>query len=179
MNSRIVLTGLVAAVLLAVSACTGSTPGDPKPTPDTGSSTSSEGTTSSPTSTKATGSLADTDPCSLLTRSEAEQVMGPLNAEPTPEKVGSAKGCAFKPKLASLSVDIRTNVGLTGVQAPGEVTDVPIGRHQAKKFVAAGGSCIVAVGVTSSSRVDVTLNGQGDPCPRALQIAELVEPKLP
>ncbi|WP_158102837.1 DUF3558 domain-containing protein [Lentzea kentuckyensis] len=182
MNSRTVLTSLAAAALVALTACTGSTTGDPKPTPNTGGSTSSEDTrssTSSPTSTKASGSLADTDPCSLLSKSEAEQVMGTLKEEPKPEKIGSARGCDYSANLAGFSVDIRTNVGLAGVQAPGEVTDVTIGRHQAKKFVAAGGSCIVAVGVTSSSRVDVTLNGQGDPCPRALQIAELVEPKLP
>lgn len=182
MNSRIVLTSLAAAALVAVSACTGSTTGDPKPTPGTGdsaSSTNSQDTTSSPTSTKPSGSLAETDPCSLLTRSEAEQVMGPLKEDPKPEKLGSSQTCGFSPKLASLSVGTRTNVGLAGVQAPGEVADLTIGGHQAKKFVAAGGSCIVAIGVSSSSRVDVVLNGQGDSCPRALQIAELVEPKLP
>lgn len=180
MNSRIVLTSVAAAVLLAVTACTGSTTGDPKPAPDTGSSASST-STSSPTSTKATGSLADTEPCSLLTKSEAEQVMGSLKEEPKPEKIGSSQTCQFSPDRASFSVGIRTNVGLAGVQAPGEITDSTIGRHQAKTFVAAGGSCIVAMGVSSSSRVDVVLNAGAstDPCPRALKIAELVEPKLP
>jgi hypothetical protein len=43
------------------------------------------------------------------------------------------------------------------------------------------GSCIIAMGVTSSSRVDVSLNSgpRVDPCPLALQVAQLVEPKLP
>jgi len=183
-NSRIVLTSL-AAVLIAVAGCSGSTTGEAKPTPDTGSSSASGNTsrttTSSPTSTAGGSSLGDTDPCSLLTKSEAEQVTGPLRENPAPNNLGSAKGCEFKPKGKNLGVDIRTNVGLAGVQAPGEVIDLTIGGHQAKKFVASGGSCVVAMGVTSSSRVDVTLNAGGvdDPCPLAVRVAELVEPRLP
>lgn len=185
MNSRIVLTSLAAAALVAMTACTGSTPGDPKPMPDTGNPTSSEDTrtsTSSPTSTNASGSLTDADPCSLLTRSEAEQVLGPLKEEPKPQKIGSSRGCEFAPNRVFLSVGIRTDVGLAGVQATGgEIKDIKVGNHQAKQLVGAGGSCIVAIGVTSSSRVDVTLNAGAstDPCPPALKIAELVEPKLP
>lgn len=183
MNSRIVLTSLAAAALVAIAACTGSTPGDPKPTPNTGNPTSSEdprSSTSSPTSTKASGSLADTDPCSLLSRSEAEQVTGPLVEEPKPEKVASSRTCQFAPNRASFSVGIRTNVGLAGVQANGgEIKEITVGRHQAKQLLGASGSCGIYIGVTSSSRVDVVLNGQGDPCPPALKIAELVEPKLP
>lgn len=183
MNSRIALTSLAAAALVAITACTGLTPGDAKPTPDTGSPTASEGTrssTSPPSSTKASGTLADTDPCSLLTRSEAEQVTGPLQEEPKPEKIGSSRGCEFSPNRASFSVGIRTNVGLAGVQANGgEIKDITVGRHQAKQLLGATGSCGIYIGVTSTSRVDVVLNGQGDPCPPALKIAELVEPKLP
>ncbi|GGU47049.1 DUF3558 domain-containing protein [Lentzea flava] len=185
MNSRIVLTSLATATLVAITACTGSTAGDPKPTPDTSSPTSSEdsrSSTSSPTSTKASGSLADTDPCGLLTKSEAEQVLGPLKEEPKPQKIGSSRGCEFAPNRVFLSVGIRTDVGLAGVQATGgEIKDIKVGGHQAKQLLGAGGSCIVAVGVTSSSRVDITLNAGSstDPCPPALKIAELVEPKLP
>jgi hypothetical protein len=40
---------------------------------------------------------------------------------------------------------------------------------------------MIVMGVTSSSRVDVTVNSgtRTDPCPIALQVAQLVEPKLP
>lgn len=181
MNSRIVLASLAAAVLVAITACTGSTPGDAKPTPDSSSSSSSDGTTSPPTSTKASGSLADTDPCSLLTRSEAEQVLGPLKKDPAQEKLGSSLTCEFSPTGKSLSVGTRTNVGLAGVPAGGEIKDVTVGSHQAKQGLLAGGSCGVYLGVTSSSRVDVVLNAGAstDPCPLALKVAELVEPKLP
>ncbi|GAA3674995.1 DUF3558 domain-containing protein [Lentzea roselyniae] len=185
MNSRIVLTSLAAAALVAMTACTGLTPGDPKPTADTGNPTSSEDTrssTSSPTSTNASGSLTNADPCSLLTRGEAEQVLGSLKEEPKPQKIGSSRGCEFAPNRVYLSVGIRTDVGLAGVQATGgEIKDIKVGSHQAKQLLGAGGSCIVAIGVTSSSRVDITLNAGAstDPCPPALKIAELVEPKLP
>jgi hypothetical protein len=184
-NSRIVLTSLAAATLVAITACTGSTPGDPKPTPGTGSPTSSEDTrssTSSPPSTKAGSSLADTDPCSLLTKSEAEQVLGPLKEEPKPQKIGSSRGCEFAPNRVYLSVGIRANAGLTEVLPNGgEIKDITVGGHQAKQLVDATGSCGIYLGVTSSSRVEVVLNAGAstDPCPPALKIAELVEPKLP
>jgi hypothetical protein len=177
-NSRIILTTLTVATLVALTACTGSTPGDPKPTSDT----NGPSTTSSSTSPKTSGSLADTDPCSLLTKSEAEQVVGPLDEEPAPENIGSSRGCEFSPKRGSFSVGIRTNVGLAGVQANGgEIKDIKVGGHQAKQLLGATGSCGVYLGVDSSSRVDVVLNAGAstDPCPLALKIAELVEPKLP
>ncbi|MEO6083349.1 MAG: DUF3558 domain-containing protein [Umezawaea sp.] len=185
MNSRIVLAGLAATALVALTACNGPTTGEARPAQDTSSASLPAGTappsTSSPTSTKAGTSLEDIQPCSLLTKSEAEQVTGAQREEPAPEKVGSSRTCGFSPKGKSFTVGIRTNAGLSGVQAPGEVTDRTIGRHQAKKFVASGGSCIVAIGVTASSRVDISLNAGGveDPCPLAERIAELVEPRLP
>lgn len=178
MNSRIVLTSLAVAALIALPACTGSTSGDPKPTSDTNAPSS----TSSPPPTKASGSLADADPCSLLTRSEAEQVVGTLVEEPNQEKVGSSRTCQFSPDRGSFSVGIRTNVGLSGVQSNGgEIKDIKVGSHQAKQLLGATGSCGVYLGVDSSSRVDVVLNAGAstDPCPLALKIAELVEPKLP
>lgn len=181
MNSRTALTSLAAAALVALTACGGSTAGQAKPVPDTSGSTS-RSTTSSPSSTKSGNSLDDNDPCSLLTRNEAEQVMGPLDKEPAPEKLGSARTCQFSPSLASLGVGIRTNVGLAGVQPNGgEIKDITVGRHQAKQLVDATGSCGIYLGVTSSSRVDVVVNTgpRADPCPLALRIAEFVEPRLP
>lgn len=185
MNSRIALTTLAAA-LVVLTACSGSTDGEAKPALDTSSSASNESTSptsaNSPTSTKGNDSLDHTDPCSLLSKSEAEQVMGPLNKEPALEKLGSARNCAFSPKLASLSVGIRTSAGLAGVQPNGgEVKNITIGGHQAKQLVDSTGSCGIYLGVTLSSRVEVVLNTgpNADPCPLALRVAELVEPRLP
>ncbi len=109
-------------------------------------------------------------------------MIGSLQGEPTPTKLGSSKSCEFSPNGKNLIVGTRTNAGLAGVQpGGGEIKDITIGSHQAKQLLLAGGSCGVYLGVTSSSRVDVVLNAGAstDPCPLALKIAELIEPKLP
>jgi hypothetical protein len=175
---RIVVTVVAAATLVA--ACGAPTPGQAKPAADaTTAGPSFTGRTTGSTSSATNRSLKDVDPCTLLTKDEAQQLGA--EGEPKPEKLGSAQTCGWKPANAVFSVVIRTNVGLSGVQAPGKVANITVGDHQAKKFIAAGGSCIIAMGVTSSSRVDVVLNGDSrlDPCPPTLRIAELVEPKLP
>jgi hypothetical protein len=175
---RVVLAGVAIAVLVASTACSGATPGQAKPA--AGATAAGPASSSAPSSSSgASSSLKDVDPCTLLTKSEAQQVGA--TGEPKPEKIGSAQTCGWKPDNAIFSVVIRTNVGLTGVQPAGQVTDIAIGQHQVKKFMGAAGSCIVATGITSSSRVDVVLHGPSkvDPCPQALQVAQLVEPKLP
>jgi hypothetical protein len=60
--------------------------------------------------------------------------------------------------------------------------DIKIGDRPAKKLSGTtSGSCLVALEVSSSSRVDVTFLAppKEDSCPTALRVAELVEPKLP
>jgi hypothetical protein len=125
--------------------------------------------------------LDEVDPCTLLTRDEAEQVAGPLREEPARAGLGTARGCEFKPQRMRFVVDIRTNAGLADVRADGEVTDSRIGRHEAKQFVGATGSCVVVMGVADSSRVDitVTVSTGDDPCSVAKPVADLVEPRLP
>lgn len=182
MKPYVILPALAAATLFATTACGESTSGQAQPAADTTttSSPSNGGTSGAVTSpSNADDSLGKVDPCTLLTKNEAAEV-GASN-EPKPEKIGSARTCRWKPQNALFSVVIRTNAGVSDVQAPGEVTDITVGHHQAKKFVGAGGSCTVAMGVTSSSRVDIVLNADSrvDPCPPTLRIAELVEPKLP
>jgi hypothetical protein len=181
LKSRITLACLTAAAIATVTACGGSTQGQAKPAPDAVSaSPSPSSTTHTASSLSDPGNpLKNTDPCTLLTRSEAQGLEATGGTKR--QKIGSADTCLWNPKDSSLIVGIRTNVGLSGVQATGAITDITIGNHQAKKLMGAGGSCVVAIGVTSSSRVDVTLNGPSktDPCPPALQVAQLVEPKLP
>jgi hypothetical protein len=174
-NSRLILTGL--AALLAVAACGGPVNGQAQPGTDT---TANSNPTSTPTS-EGHASLDDVDPCTLLTRDEAEQVAGPLREEPTLDDIGSARGCEFKPQRMRVVVDIRTNAGIADVQAPGEVADVNVGDRKAKQFIGTTGSCVVVMGVTVSSRVDVTVTAStdADPCAVAKPIAELVEPRLP
>lgn len=97
--------------------------------------------------------------------------------------VGTAHVCEFDSNDFSMGVGIRTNVGLKDFQAAGgTVQDTTIGSHQAKEDTeTSSSSCVVALGVTDTSRVDVTVTsiGTSDPCPTALTLAQLVEPKLP
>ncbi|WP_109642259.1 DUF3558 family protein [Lentzea atacamensis] len=176
-TSRIAV--LLAAGALTLAACSDTT-GTARPTTET---TSTPTTTSSPTSSSpSNGSLADTDPCTLLTTSEATEI----GTEGTPKRqqVGSADTCMWKKSGAAVSVGIRTNLGLAQTQASGgQITDITVGGREAKQVSGrSSGSCLVVLGVSSSSRVDVTVTppaSGGDPCPLALAFAEKVEQKLP
>jgi hypothetical protein len=129
------------------------------------------------------GPLDGVDPCTLLTKGEAEEVTGAQSGDPVVEQHGSARVCNFSPQSARLGVGIRTTMGLEQVQSNGNVVqDIMVGRHEAKQAVGATGSCGIFIGVTESSRVDVVLNSGSpdeDPCPAAVRVAELVEPRLP
>jgi len=59
-------------------------------------------------------------------------------------------------------VAIRTNGGLSAYQSSGgTVADIKVGSHQAKQETV-NLSCVIAIGVTDSSRVDVTVTPFGD-----------------
>jgi hypothetical protein len=176
---RIVVTVMAAATLVA--ACGAPTPGQAKPAAGaTAAGPSFTGSAPSGSSSASGGSLKDVDPCTLLTKDEAQQ-LGAVG-EPKPERIGSAQTCGWKPEGVSFHVAIRANAGLSGAQPNGgEIRDTTVGHHQAKQLVDVSGSCGIFIGVTSTSRVDVSLNSgpRVDPCPLALQVAQLVEPKLP
>ncbi|MCC8250327.1 DUF3558 domain-containing protein [Saccharothrix luteola] len=177
MNPRTTLAAV--AVLLSAVACGG--PAESPAGPPSGGS--SQPATAPAVGPSRGGPLAGADPCDLLTKAEAEQVTGAQTAEPVVEQLGSARVCNFSPRQALLGVGIRTTSGLDQVQSNGNVVqDLVIGRHQAKQAVGATGSCGIFIGVTASSRVDVVLNSGSpaeDPCPLAMRVAELVEPRLP
>lgn len=177
---RIAFIAATAGILVALSACSGGdSAGTPRPeTTSTASSTSA----SSPTSSgNVSGSLADTDPCDLLKSSEAAELGS--SGSPKREKVGTADTCKWKSTDSSFHVGIRTNMGIGQVQPDaGQVKDLTVGDRKAKQVSGnAAGTCIIALDVSSSSRVDVSAIGRPneDPCPLALKVAELVEPKLP
>lgn len=172
-TTRSLVIGITAACALVVAACGGpQVEGTPTSAPGT---TSAGAETTSPSPTKSTG-LADTDPCSLLTK--AEQTELGVTREPERDKVGTADTCKLRlPEFQSVLVGIRKNLGLSQVQANGgQITDTTVSGRKAKQVAGqAAGSCLIALDVSESSRVDVTT---GD-CSTALKVAELVEPKLP
>ncbi len=176
---RLMVLASMAAMLVAVAAC--STTGQPEPV--TTSSAAAPTTTSDPgsgsTSQAATGGdVANMNACSLLTASEATSV-GLPSAGYT-ENNGGKSGCEWDGSAAIVSVVIRTDVGLAGVLANGgTVTSTQIGSHQAKELQDAGG-CTYILGITDSSRVDVgaTALSGGAVCPESLAVAQLVEKRL-
>lgn len=94
--------------------------------------------------------------------------------------VGTARSCQWDTGVAILEADIRTNAGLGQVQTNGgAVRDAMIGGRQAKRQQNSV-ACLYALGVTSSSRVDVSAsNNNGPDCQLAQQAAQLIERNLP
>lgn len=164
MVKHVVLSIGIAAVLLSVAACGGQVIGSP--------------TTSAPGS----GSVALplNHPCSLLSSSDLQQ--SNASTPPSEDKVGGAPDCDITIPSGSLGVAIMSDLNLSQLNATGKMTDLRIGNHQAKQIQeAVGGGCYVAIGVSSSSRVDVSVetDNDADACPTAMKAAGLVEPHLP
>ncbi|WP_170166792.1 DUF3558 family protein [Lentzea atacamensis] len=180
MTSRFILTTLAAGALVAISACSGGqSSGTPRPETNTQAATTTTSASTTPSAND--GSLKDKDPCSLLSSTEASG----LGATGTPkrEMVGTKDTCKWKSADSNFHVGIRTNLGLAQVQADGgKLTEITVGGRPAKQVSEdTAGTCIIALEVTSSSRVDVTVTPppKSDGCPLALKVAEFVAPKLP
>ncbi|MEV8442866.1 DUF3558 family protein [Actinosynnema sp. NPDC051121] len=175
MNSRTASIGFLAAVLFAATACSKAIDGTPAPIAGAGAAPpSSTGTTAAP-------ALDETDPCGLVTAVDVERAVGALDGEPRRKDLGTARSCEYEVQAQLLVIDIRTNVGLAGVNASGPVTEQTLGAHQLKHWVDTNGTCFFVFGVTPSSRVDVVVQpreGKAQ-CELAKRLAELVEPKLP
>jgi hypothetical protein len=116
--------------------------------------------------------------CSLLTASEAASVG--LPSAGNTQNNGAKSGCEWDGSQYIVSVVIRTDVGLSGVQANGgTVTNTQIGSHQAKQLQDTAG-CTYIIGITDSSRVDAGATGisGGNVCAESLTVAQLVEKHL-
>lgn len=145
------------------------------------SETKTTSTTATSSPTKA-DSLADTDPCELLSPSDKAD-LGVTKSE-GPENVGGARLCRVRTATGGFTPGIWDKAGLAQIVAKGPMSDLTIGSHQAKQMRSdATGGCTVFLGVTASSRVDVVVQDrQGDQdeaCDLALRAAKLIEPNLP
>jgi uncharacterized protein DUF3558 len=143
--------------------------------------TGQAGTTSSEPSVAA-GPLKGVSPCSLLSAAEVADLQAGPSKETT---VNGSRGCDFeKGQGYALSVSIWDELGLDRVVATGGIKSVPdVGSHKAVQAKGGIDACIIAVEVTKTSRVDsiVTTTDGNDQksCDLALQVAKLVEPRLP
>jgi hypothetical protein len=174
---RLLVLAGIAGVLLSAAACGNSTDG--QPTPVTSAAQGQPTRTTTP-SAGGGGALPVDHACSLLSSSDLSQLG--VSSSPSEDMIGTAHACEFDNSEGHIIVGIRTNVGLAGFSANGgTVGDITVGTHQAKQDVDDTGSCVIAIGVSASSRVDVTVTGDGtsDPCPTSMAVARMVEPKLP
>jgi hypothetical protein len=101
---------------------------------------------------------------------------------PSQDLTGSQPTCEVASSSGGVTIGFQKH-GLSDLVVEGPVTDVRIGGHPAKKMSYSSDStgCLVAIGVTGSSRIDLSaeVNGGVDPCSWALKAAGLVERHLP
>ena len=180
MNRRLTVVPLVATALFALAACTQATAGSGNP-----ASTTTPGSGGTSTSSNGGGaSTASLQPCDLLSASVLSQ--NQLTKTDSGTQSG-ARTCAWTKSVDingnggyTLGINIRDSQGLSDTSDAGyTVTPDSIGGHQGKQLERSG-SCIVAIGVSNTSRVDVQASGDpGQSCPLANQFAKSIEPQLP
>lgn len=168
---------LALAVLGAVATgCSSEEPGDP--TPQGSDSTSTE-RTSQTTSTKPSSggaSLTDFDACEAVNSVATQLNLTEIEVD------GDACDAEFS---ATVSVTVEPKPDLKIDEAVGkELSDIDVGPRKAKlvKAPATDSSCLVAIEVTETDRVDVIAvanASQDEACDAATKVATAIEPKLP
>ncbi len=182
---RAPLVAVVAVLAVCLAGCSQQTPGDATAADATNRPTIPTGDTSTAPPPESTGSgtgsgTAALRPCDLL--SSADQATFDVGPG-VEEKIGSARACQWQASgRHTITVGIFDDLGLDDVVSSGATTPMKVGSHAAVQASGGVSTCAIAIGVTDSSRVDVSGVAGGDmtaACAVAKQAAELVEPKLP
>ncbi|MCR3719120.1 Protein of unknown function (DUF3558) [Prauserella flava] len=132
--------------------------------------------------------LTEIDPCSVLSSEELAKY-GTF-PQGSPENVGSARACTFDKDTDSpttdpnrvITVAMRDQQGLDDAVDRGNGIEraEADGREYAR--IPSTGPCTIAIGVSATSRVDVTVvatEGTEKSCTIADEVAAIVEPRLP
>lgn len=184
---RFLLVPVVTLLALGLVGCSETTPGTAvsgDQQPDAPTIPGDTGTSEPTEPTESTGGgdsgTADLQPCDLLASSEQAS----LNLGPGVEdELGPARACQWQASgQHTITIGVIDELGLDDVVSGGAKQPTRVGAHDAVQYKAALGVCAFAIGVTDSSRVDVSGVARGDEaraCAVAKQAAELVEPKLP
>ncbi|WP_084789349.1 DUF3558 family protein [Saccharomonospora iraqiensis] len=175
-------------LLLGLSACSSSVGGEANPSRTGGPSRSA--TQSTPgmgtDGNSVPDSLADIAPCSLLSNDELSEYGTFPPGERDDRGVGRA--CRFQRDRDPTEPGRVVAVNLREEQGVGDVIEQGYGVQRAesngRKYaqVPSAGACLIAIGVTSTSRVDihvVATEGRQKSCEIADEIGAIVEPKLP
>lgn len=169
-------TGWTALVLMVVASCSA---------PQAGSPASEPGTAGPPSDVASPAGLATIEACELLTDQEADSLgMRPPGRA---KKVLGLRRCSWTtPDGDGVSTGINEQLGLSGVNFAdaSSVTEVRIGRHQAKRALdgIGPGYCDVDFAVGDTANVSVPafyVNDTARACDVVDRAAVLVESKLP
>lgn len=128
--------------------------------------------------------LATIDACDLLTAEEATSLGVPPQGRP--DEIVGLRRCDWGTEEGGPSTTINEDLGIDGLVLTdaSSVTDITIGRHQAKRAVETSGPgyCSVYFAIGDTANVSVTalyLNDTPRACSVADRAAALIEPKLP
>ena len=177
------IKGLSARVVLALTVlgavATGCTTGGTA-TPGTTASTPTEQTSKTTTTSKPSSggdALADFDPCEVLNSVAAQLKLTEIEEE------GGDTCLAHYSSTVSFSLAAHPDLGIDEAVG-GEKSDITVGSRKAKlvKTPTTQSSCLVAIEVSPTSRVDVGTSANAsldEACEAARTIATAIEPKLP
>jgi hypothetical protein len=173
-------TRVVLALTVLGAVVTGCTTGGTA-TPGTTTSTTTEQTSKGTTATKPSGSgnsLADFDSCEVL-----NSVAAQLNLTEIEKESRGACGAEISATVG-VSIKAQPELAIADAVGDGKKTDISIGSRKARLVEAPGTktSCLVAVEVSPTSRVDVISssdNSLQDACDAVTKVATAIEPKLP
>jgi hypothetical protein len=177
----------LAAIVLVVTGCTSTQAGTPSPAATTSSGAATSGTSPAGPGGATTTSL---DPCSLLLASDLTSY-GTFIGPNKREEFG-ARSCGYVTQVKNSSdPQLGVDVNVRDTQTVDALNDLGGGITQGKvngrrSALAAGspdlGSCVLAMAVGTSSRVDVFITSATDTkqaCDVATKVADTVEPRLP
>jgi predicted small secreted protein len=176
-HRRLAVLPLLAVALFGLAACNNTTTGSGTPATNASSG-------GGPTSGGG-GGTSSLQPCDLL---GADAVSQNQLTQPESATGSGARSCKWDNTTAkngagyALGVDVRDSHGLADANKSGyTATADNVGGHNGLQLeTSTGNDCIIVLGVTSSSRVDVVISTSGGgACQIANQFAHLVEPHLP
>ncbi|PPK66678.1 DUF3558 domain-containing protein [Actinokineospora auranticolor] len=181
-SSAVLLTALAAAT---IAGCSTSTPGKPTAQLESSSTTATDRPTK--TTSQSSNSLADINPCDMLTSAVKAQLR--ITDAGKPSDVGSGRGCDWHAEGTKrpwvLSVTLYDKLAADDVSTDLQVKPLPdINNRKAVQITDKNGlgECTVSVAVTKSSSLAAMAMADGDEakgCEVARTMAELIEPTLP
>jgi hypothetical protein len=182
---------LATLVAICTVSCSSGTPGSPsavddpssaaRPTlPGTGGSTTAGPTSNSNGVNSPTKGV---DPCGLLAPADTAS-LGVAEGTRQDSSSGTSRRCVWTATGSfTMDVTIFDTRGIKDVAASGQIQQLPkVGRHEAVKSFGGVDSCAISMAITETSRVDTSAAARGDAqrsCDVAMQVARLIEPKLP